>query len=653
MGCSKIASPSSLWRAALLVTTLTQLLGASACQQVSHLHDLATDPAQLSGQALPGTAVFILGDGPQGAAGTGAPPFVVADATGHFQIDGLTPGHNRLLFNDLTGSGALLDTVVIGGMATDLGMVMLTPLESLPGVLDLHDIGYEERVSRDRGDHAEPRYVADGSKVYTQRTLPGETTVDIVETDTATGTARVLVPGETPGGYLGYDRVVPELFEDRFYVYGAKRPDPVYGGNTDAFVGLDVTADPPAPVQVPITSGTGYVRGPTEQSNFLYSAPVHIGGGELAYFVFVGGTEPNLGAPDAPNMPVIETCVLSLVDASRRCVRLPAAPASYSFVGKRLTMLMQGAVQQVDLSAAQLALKFIQQPVGSVYAVHTTAGGMAMAIYHPDPSVGGVLLTGDLDGNNLTPVAQVPPTMAIRTVVADDTLDHALVGVGMPDNDQIPGLSTQGQGAALSHLVGLHPPADQAAPLQPLPTQVTVQGQTVMLREICHYDLPSDRAVSAEQAGLPDSCFAAGTSGTFLAEAVPDGDVCMTLIGSACTNQDPLVLVVDISQPSGATATVVPPLRAVASPTGQLAQLWRDPQSGYVQVQLGPPAGGGATGTGTGTGDFRTSTFVSADHGDLAWTDSGNTLLYFTRDPDRGYVGLFRIDVSQLEALAR
>jgi hypothetical protein len=45
------------------------------------------------------------------------------------------------------------------------------------------------------------------------------------------------------------------------------------------------------------------------------------------------------------------------------------------------------------------------------------------------------------------------------------------------------------------------------------------------------------------------------------------------------------------------------------------------------------------------------TTFVSADHGDLAWADGGNTLLYFTRDPDRGYVGLFRLDVGQLETL--
>src|SRR5262249_39551904 len=160
-------------------------------------------------------------------------------------------------------------------------------------------------------------------------------------------------------------------------------------------------------------------------------------------------------------------CVLSLLDRSRRCVRLSTFPSSYSFVGTRLTLLLQGGVYQVDLAAAQPELTFIQQPVGSVYAVHTSAGGLAMAIYHPQ--VGSYLLTGDLDGNDLTPVAEAPAGMAIRTIVLDATFDHALVGVGMPDADfGPPGLSTQGQGAPLSHLVSLRPPANQTAPLLPL-----------------------------------------------------------------------------------------------------------------------------------------------------------------------------------------
>jgi hypothetical protein len=47
----------------------------------------------------------------------------------------------------------------------------------------------------------------------------------------------------------------------------------------------------------------------------------------------------------------------------------------------------------------------------------------------------------------------------------------------------------------------------------------------------------------------------------------------------------------------------------------------------------------------------RQVTFLSADHGSMRWSPDGRSLYYFTRDPGRGYLGLFRLDVSTLDEL--
>jgi hypothetical protein len=585
------------------------LLTLSAC---GGLHDLTKDTARLTGKTAPGTVALLVGSAQEPIA------TAIADSGGSFRFDGLTPMTATLVLNDLAGHGALLTTTLLGGFETNTGAIALRPLESVAGILDLRSVGYEERVSTDRGDHLQPRYTQGAARVYTMRRLPGQTPVDIVETDSATGAARVLRAQESLGGYLGYDEATPALFDDHFYVYVTSRGIAEAGTTGNTWVALDVTSGEEVPFS--LLSGTGYVRQPTDQGPYMM-APFHLAPGLFAYIARVGGTEPFLGDPTAPNAPVLELCGLALPAATRNCVRIAEHPARIATAGSVVTLAMQSSAYQIDL-ASEHALRVLAVPAGTTVAdLYTSPAGLLLALNgyrggRGDLQPTSILVKGDLGATNLLQVAEAPAGMSFQSVVASPDFARALVTLG-------------GSG----YTVNLAAPE----PLAPVPTSAMVSGRSVAVKRYCSYDLvPGAQALPGELVS-GGQCFAA--DGRLLAVLDPSAADCQALLGEGCPSYREILVALDPA--SGATSLLPLGGSATSSDGTRYAEIVRDSATTYLQVFLA-----------TGAATLDQATFLSAEHHDLAWSADGKVLFYFTRDPESGFEGLFRLDTATLETLA-
>jgi hypothetical protein len=114
-----------------------------------------------------------------------------SDATGRFQLELDRIGPADVVLNDAAGRGALKAMALYAG-ENDAGDLFLQPLESIAPVVDMRDIGFEERLTTERGDYLHPIYDADRTTVYAARRKGGDANYQIVRIDLPGGRESVL-----------------------------------------------------------------------------------------------------------------------------------------------------------------------------------------------------------------------------------------------------------------------------------------------------------------------------------------------------------------------------------------------------------------------------------------------------------------------------
>lgn len=150
------------------------------------------------------------------------------DAAGLFTIRVMDiVGRGAVVINDKAGQGAFRDVNLYSG-DNDAGVMYLAPLEQIAPVLDLAGVGFEERVTTERGDYGRAVYNSDVTTVYATRKLSGEDLYEIVAIDLATGEERVIREDED----LYTNGTTFQLLTDDVLYYRAYRSvwDDTYGG---------------------------------------------------------------------------------------------------------------------------------------------------------------------------------------------------------------------------------------------------------------------------------------------------------------------------------------------------------------------------------------------------------------------------------------
>lgn len=117
---------------------------------------------------------------------------VLTDDAGAFAVDGAFVGEVTLVINNGAGQGHLEEITTFAGGSLDVGELVLAPLEQHARLVDIAQVGFEERVTREAGDYQYPVYNEDASKVYAARKLEGQDLWTLVAVDTGTGQETIL-----------------------------------------------------------------------------------------------------------------------------------------------------------------------------------------------------------------------------------------------------------------------------------------------------------------------------------------------------------------------------------------------------------------------------------------------------------------------------
>lgn len=158
------------------------------------------------------------------------------DSKGVFSFE-LAPARYKLVLNDSHGRGGYESFVLFGGGVNDLGRLDLVPLETVPGILDMTGVGFEERLTRQAGDYLFPVFDSTRSFVYTARKLGGNSGYDILKVAIPGGQETTLLTKESLSSSYS---VRLELLGDRILSFWTTRDDPDSEYLIDSRVFMDV-----------------------------------------------------------------------------------------------------------------------------------------------------------------------------------------------------------------------------------------------------------------------------------------------------------------------------------------------------------------------------------------------------------------------------
>lgn len=147
------------------------------------------------------------------------------ESDGAFAFEEVPPGPAKLVLNDGSGSGALRETELIADGTNDLGSITLRALGDYPKLVDIHGVGFEERVTTGDGGYKFPLYDDDADKVYAARrqSEDDDAAWTVLEIDTETGRERELVRDQTLSKWYGVAPIRAssafKLAADRYLVW--------------------------------------------------------------------------------------------------------------------------------------------------------------------------------------------------------------------------------------------------------------------------------------------------------------------------------------------------------------------------------------------------------------------------------------------------
>jgi hypothetical protein len=149
--------------------------------------------------AASGARVFVIDD-------DGARQTTTTGADGAFVVASVPAGPARVIVNQGGTLGSLRQLNVYGDGDNDLGELYLLPIEQVAALLDIPDIGFEERVTRAAGNAESGLARPDGTAVYFLRPSDDRGSYELHELQLPSGEDRVLwTPWGTPSAAAWLD----------------------------------------------------------------------------------------------------------------------------------------------------------------------------------------------------------------------------------------------------------------------------------------------------------------------------------------------------------------------------------------------------------------------------------------------------------------
>ncbi|MBI5545907.1 MAG: hypothetical protein HY901_18615 [Deltaproteobacteria bacterium] len=580
-------------------------------------HDPEKIVGTLTGQALRGGApaegvVAHLIDS------TGQISHARTDALGAFRFE-LSPAHYRLVLNDSHGQGFYETLVVFGGGLNDLGALELVPLESVSGIVDIHGVGFEERLTRQAGDYLKPVFSLDRSAVYVARKLGGDLGYDVLRVSIPDGAETVLLRNES----ISSSYTTPMfLVSDQVLALWSGRTDPEQPQyRTDTIVFLDALTGRELRALTWRKFGGSFLSGGslyTMEAQSSREAGDSLFGTIYQYTWALARVDLATGAVQQgrvlSKVGWANSFPLKLHDA-QQVVLVPSRYCETEYAMQHATECDGAGGQspartlvRVDLAAMTDRI-VTTVPPESTYGL-LSADGSAALVFEFDPH-GTTLTRIDLATGAKTAVARRDCSTercfypgSSRSPVAEETLAQTY-------RLDAQGLATDPGFARIDLVTGA---------ITELPTEATIEGTS--------YSLCAGGRCSATYA-------ANGLVRVTALIPKPAGD----------DRRDALMIDVPVSGVPLARRFEVAaaddfPSIVTSADGSREAVVLRDLATGFRQIWTGASSSASSP-------VLARATFLTANHHDAAISADGDTLYYFTRDPISGYEQLFRVGLTQ------
>ena len=556
-----------------------------------------------SGAPAIGVSIFLVFEGRVEAQGA-------TDQTGAFRITADIVGRSALVVNDGQGFGAFREIILYDG-DNDAGDLFLEPLEQLAAVMDLSGIGFEERVTVERGDYVRPTYNKDVTAMFAARQLGGEDLYEIVRVALPSGEETVIRSDED----LYNNSRTFALLNDRVLYYRAYRM--VYDEQSqmevradhhvliDTETGEELWAAPWWWVRAgPFAAGDAvYVYEGTER-RFVYS---YIFGSVYEYRMRPVRIDVEAGTVEnGPHIGGWWGSISGFVTSDERVAFIPYAECDPEDWECDIGGAQQLQVTELDT----LESRYVGNIGGGRLAEHASWDGGDLILHgegYPTPT----LQRFDVSSGAITEIASFSCTdggCPNRTWISPGGRILTL----LYENDE----------AGMVHSQGLHWVDGNTGAVEPLLRTHVVDG---LVFTLCDGDYarctPTFRGSGVRVSEVFDDDPTDGKDNVAVVDFLSGGDAQARVFEVGEVDwSGPAIL----DSPDGLTEAVVA----------------RDLQTGFLQVSFGQSSGAAR--------DLERKTFITADHYALRFTPDGQRLYYFTRDPISGYQQLFRVERGEL-----
>ncbi|HEY3447340.1 MAG TPA: hypothetical protein VGK67_13295 [Myxococcales bacterium] len=544
------------------------------------------------------------------------------DASGVFEFE-LAPARYKLVLNDARGRGGYESFVLFGGGVNDLGRLDLIPLETVPGIIDLQGVGFEERLTRQAGDYQSPVYDSTRSFVCVARKLGGDSGFDLLKVAIPGGQETVLAAKVDLSS--SYSPKL-ELISDRVLAYWAYRQDPSQPQyRVDSLVFLDVVTGQELASLPWRKYGHHFVQG---GALYLLEAQSSRGVGDTLFGEMFQYTwalvRIDLASGARQQGPLLgrlgwASGFALLQHEAKSLVAIPLHGCTFEYAQQHpndCDAQFYGT-QGIALTLVKVDLAALTDR--TLATVSTPAGGA----FSGDGSK--FLLIENGTNNDTTTLSSIDTATGARAALLTRTCATERCFSGRWSSTSLRSpvaeellVETQGAGAQQQRADPGFARIDLATgALTELPMTWTIEGTSQDLFQRT-----------------------ADWSGDCTASWLPDGRV--RLQATTPPQAQRYALVVDVSA-GGAAVTRRFPIGeednflTTIAVAGREVVMLRDLATGFMQLWSG--------GSGAALSAMNPATFLTAHHNYPALTPDGQTLYYFTRDPISGYEQLFRVSL--------
>ncbi|MGC4118334.1 MAG: hypothetical protein QM765_28025 [Myxococcales bacterium] len=511
---------------------------------------------------------------------------------------------------------------LFGGGVNDLGKLDLIPLETVPGIIDLQGVGFEERLTRQAGDYLYPVFDSTRTFVYAARKLGGDSGYDILKVSIPGGQETLLKAKEDLAS--NYTTRL-ELVSDRVLAFWAVRDDPDSEYRIDSLVFLDVETGRELAVESWRRHGGHFVLG---GSLYVLESQSSRGAGDslfgemkqytwaLVRIDIATGTRkqgPLLGRVGwASGLGLFEHDSQNLVVLAQHGCSFEFAMQNPAQCDATWTGSQGLSPTLVKIDLSTLADRTLTSAAGTLYGGALSADGSKLYVIEDSTNA---------TGNQAKVLSAIDLATGVRSSLVSRNCQTERCFSSVYG-------TTLKSPVAEELLVETQPPQG---------TSGTTGFARIDLATRTLTELPMTWTVEGTSQDLLQKT--ADWSGYCTASWLPDGRVRLQAMTAPAALR--YTLVVDVpASPSSAVARRFPMGQADEFPkmvemAGHEVVQLRDLATGFFQLWSGD--------SGALLSAMSPSTFLTANHHHPAMSPDGATLYYFTRDPISGYEQLFRV----------